>query len=197
MLNSEEKNTLLNQVQTDVSLISFMTVISVFFIGSLLSQFNSQDPSIKIPISFLIIATFAFLFSALILSNSSPRIGEGNSEKTERYFSAGYALSEYLGVFLFVLSIPLAINVITTDLYLRITTFCATIAGIGFYQFAGFSLLDTHFSKTSKFFSLLVILFSVALFVSQVYAFHFTLISALFLAFIIAITFLAPIKRFQ
>lgn len=197
MLTEGEKNLLLTQVQTDVSLISFITVIAVFFTGSLLPQFNSYDISVKIPISFLIVSTFALLFSALILSNSSDKIVKGDSEKIKKYLMWGYAISEYMGVFLFVLSIPLVISIITTDFYLRTITFFSAILGIGFYQFMGFSLLENHFSKSSKLISFLIILFGIGLFLSQILAFHFTIVSILFLLFVLLITCLGPIERFQ
>jgi len=197
MMNAEDKNLLMNQVQTDVSLISFLIVISVFFIGSLLPKFNSYDLSVDIPISFLIVATFALLFSALILTNASQIIIEGDLEKVKKYLTNGYAISEYMGVFLFVLSIPLAVSIITSDFYLRIITFCAAILGIGFYQFMGFSLLERHFSKKSRLFSIIFILFGIVLFASQIYAFHFTIVSTAFLLFVLLITALAPLKNFQ
>jgi hypothetical protein len=197
MMNSTEKNLLISQIQTDVSLISILSVISVFFIGALLPQFNSYDLSVKIPISFLIIATFAFLFAALILSNAIQKIREGRSEEVGKYLSCGYAISEYMGVFLFVVSVPIAINIVTEDLYLRIITFCAAILGLAIYEFMGFSLIKDNFSSSHKIFSLLFIIFGIVLFASQIYAYYFTLIAVFFLLFILFVTILAPIKDFQ
>src|SRR3989344_8737130 len=155
MMNNEEKSQLANQVQTDVSLISFLSVVSVFFIGALLPQFNSYDASVRIPISFLIVSTFAFIFSALILSNATQRINQGDLQKTEKYLSFGYAISEYMGVFLFVLAVPVAMGIVTTDLYLRIITFASALVGISIYQFGGFSMLGNHFSKRENLFATL------------------------------------------
>ncbi len=196
-MNTEEKNFLLSQIQTDVSLISFLSVIAVFFIGALIPQFNSYDLSVKIPISFLIVATFAFVFSALILSNASSKISTGDSERAKRHITYGYAISEYLGVFLFVLSVPLAISIITADLYLRIVTFCAAILGMGIYSLGGFSLLEGHFKKSRRLISVIMILFGTILFFSQIYAFHFTGIAIIFLLVVLLVTVLAPIKKFQ
>ena len=197
MMTIDDKNLLMSQMQTDVSLVSFLSVISVFFLGALLPQFSSYDLSVKIPVSFLVISTFAFLFSGLILSNTCQRIFEGNLEKTKKYLVWGYAIAEYMGVFLFVVSVPLVMSIITTDLYLRVITFCSAILGIGFYQFMGFSLLESHFTKSSKLFSIFMILFGIGLFASQVFAFHFTLISIIFILFILLITYLGPIEKFQ
>ena len=160
-------------------------------------SFNSYSLSIKIPISFLIISIFSFLIAALILSNTSQLIIKEESAKIERYLLHGYAISEYLGVFLFVLSVPLIVNIITTDWYLRIVTFCAAILGIGFYELMGFSLLQSHFQKNHRLFSVLVIIFGTILFISQLYAWHFTLVSFFFILFLLTLTALGPVKKFQ
>jgi hypothetical protein len=196
-MNNDEKNLLMNQVQTDVALISFLSVISVFFTGALLPKFDTYDISIKIPISFLIVATFALLISALILSNVSQRIVSGDATEVRRHLMYGYAISEYTGVFLFIISIPLTVNIITSDTYLRIVTFCAAMLGIGFYQFMGFSLLENHFSRSSKLFSALTLSLGAILFAAQMSAFHFTAISVIFLVFILLMTVLAPVKKVQ
>lgn len=196
-MDTEEKTLLLTQVQTDVSMLSFLAVISIFFIGALLPQFNSYNISVKIPVSFLIISTFAFIFSALILANSSQQINKGSRETTQKYLTYAYAIAEYLGVFLFVLSIPLTVNVITGDFYLRTVAFCAAIVGIGFYQLMGFSLLQNHFTKSHTAFSLVVIVSGIILFAAQIYAFHFTLISAIVIGIILLITCMAPVKKVQ
>ena len=197
MMNNEEKSQLANQVQTDVSLTSFLSVMSFFFIGALLPQFNSYDPSIKIPISFLIVSAFALIFSALILSNATQIINKGDLPKIEKHLSYGYAISEYMGVFLLVLSVPVAMGIITSDPYLRVVTFATAIAGISVYQFGGFSLLGSHFSKSETLFAVLVVLSGSILFLSQILAFHFMVISTLFLLLLVVITILAPIKSFQ
>lgn len=196
-MNNEEKSQLTNQIQNDVSLTSFLSVISVFFIGALLPQFNSYDPSVRIPISFLIVSTFALIFSALILSNAIQKINQGDTQKTEKYLTYGYALSEYMGVFLLVLSVPIAMSIITTDLFLRVVTFASALAGISIYQFGGFSLLGNHFSKSNTPFAIITVLFGVLLFLSQTLAFHFTVIATLFLVFMLTMTILAPVKSFQ
>jgi hypothetical protein len=197
VMTTEDKNLLAGQVQTDVSLLSILSVISVFFIGSLLPKFDSYDLSVKIPISFLIIATFAFIFAALIISNASQRIIKGDLKEAQRHLDVGYAISEYMGVFLFVLSVPLAISIITADPYLRIVTFCAAILGMSLYSFMGFSLLENHFSKSYRPLSIAIILFGIILFFAQIFAFQFTAIAVIFLVFILLTTIFAPIREIQ
>jgi hypothetical protein len=197
MMTTEDKGLLMSQVDTDVSLLSFLSAISVFFVGALLSKFDSSNLTVKVPISFLIISTFAFFFSAIIISNANQKIIEGNFQKVKEFFVWGYAISEYLGIFLFVVSIPLAISIITADTYLRVATFASAILGLGFYQFMGFSILESQFSKSFRALSILLLLLSVGLFVSQILDFHFTFTAVVFLIYILFITWLGPIEKFQ
>jgi len=193
-ITEENKSLYIGQIGADITLISFLALITVFFIGSLLPQFNSYDLSIKIPISFFIISTLGLLFAALILSNASQNITQNNFKEAEKYLKYGYSLSEYAGVFLFVFSIPLMVNIISTDFYLRTVTFLAVILGMTFYQFAGFSLLKNHFSKNYKLLSAITILLGVILFFSQIYNFYFIIVSIIFVLYILFITVLAPAK---
>ena len=193
----ENANNYVSQIGTDITLISFLAVITVFFIGALIPKFDSYDLSIKIPISFFIISTLALLFAALILSNASQRITEGNYKESEKYLSYGYAFSEYLGVYLLTLSIPLTVNIITADMYLRTVTFLAVILGLLFYQLMGFSNIKDNFSKNHKKLSILSIILAISLFFSQIYNFHFVIISIIFIVYILLITLFAPIDNFQ
>jgi hypothetical protein len=197
MKSAPDKGLLMNQVQTDVSLLSFLSVISIFFLGSLLPKFGSYDISVKIPISFLILATFAFLFSGLILSNASQKIIDGDFREVRRYLDIGYAISEYMGVFLFILSVPLSISIITADVYLRIVTFCGALLGMSVYSFMGFSMLESHFAKSHRLLSSLSLAFGVVLFLAQIFSFYFTEIAVVFLLFIVTVTILAPMQNFQ
>ena len=108
-------------------------------------------------------ALAAFLFSTLILANTSHKIIEDKFNEAKKHILYGYAISEYFGIYLFVLSIPLVVNVITPDIYLRIITLVAALAGLSFYQFMKFSVLQDHFPKTYKLFSSIILFFGLLL----------------------------------
>lgn len=196
-ITEENKSLYIGQIGADITLISFLALITVFFIGALIPQFNSYDLSIKIPISFFIISTLGLLFAALILSNANQKITQNDFKEAERYMKYGYSLSEYLGVYLFIISIPLTVNIITTDFYLRIVTFLTVILGMFFYQFMGFSLLKDNFSKSNKLFSIITILLGVLLFLSQIYNFYFVITSIIFILYVLFITLFAPVEGFK
>ena len=138
-----------------------------------------------------------FLFSSLIIANTSDSVINNKISKARKHTVYGYAISEYIGIYLFILSVPLAVNVVTEDLYLRIITMLGTIAGLVIYQFMGFSMIERHFTKTYKLFSVLVIVFGLLLYISQLLNFYFIEASIAFLFFILLITYLAPREDFQ
>jgi hypothetical protein len=177
------------QVQTDVAFSAFMAAVATFFAGLLITRFESFDIAIKVPVAYLIVSMFSFLFSCLILGNSASEITAGRLKNAQRHLRTGYILAEYLGVYMLVFAVPMVINVVTTDLFLRGVTIISAIAGIGLYQFSHFSLLEKHFRKSSDVVATLIIIFQIALFTTQYLNVFFmeTALFVLLLMFIIAI----------
>jgi len=102
------------QIQTYVSFTSFMTVVTTFFAGLLLSQINNYAISIKIPIAFLVVSIFGFLYSTLIYTTGADEISNNRLKNAKKSLLIGDIISEYFGVYLLVLSIPLVMNAITS-----------------------------------------------------------------------------------
>lgn len=179
------------QLQTYVSFTSFMTAVCVFFVGFLLSSFHSFDISIKVPVAFLIISLFSFLYSTLIYTSSAAEVSLQNHRKFLKSIFLGDAISEYWGVYLLVASIPLTVNAITTDGFLRIVTLIAAVAGLAIYQLSGISMIEVHFPTSSKIMAMLAILMIGLLSLGQVTNFHFTLFATLFLLFMLVLGWVA------
>ncbi len=142
-----DKSLYISQINVNVSFTAFMTAVVVFFIGVLLSRFETFNILIKVPISFLIISFFGFLYSTLIFANAMGEVFKSKLKMSAEHEHIGNVISEYLGVYLLVLALPLVINVITTDWYLRSVTLIATLAGLIVYQSSHFSLVARHFGK--------------------------------------------------
>ncbi|MEK6891143.1 MAG: hypothetical protein AABX03_03310 [Nanoarchaeota archaeon] len=182
------------QVQTNVSFTSFFTAVVIFFVGLLITKFDSYDILIKVPIALLIISVFGFLYSTLIFANASEEASQRRYNKLKKYLFLGDILSEYLGIYLLVLSIPLVINVVTNDIFLRIITILSSLIGLAIYQFSHFSVLERHFGKANYLISTLIILFGIILFISQIYNYYFIQVSIAFIVFILLIVCISYIK---
>ena len=158
---------LIEEVSIGVSSSSFLSGVTIFFTGLLITQINSFDPSIKIPILFLIISTFSFLYATLIYSNASGEITRLSTKKFYKCMVIGNIIGEYPGVYLLILAIPLVINAITTDAFLQISTLAVSLIGLATYQFSCLSLMERHFSKYHKVFLIIIALLEITLFVAQ------------------------------
>jgi len=180
------------EIQVSVTLTAFLTGVTIFFTGLLLVNFASYDISVKIPILFLIISTFGFLYATLIFSNASGLLSRLDHKKFERFIIVGDYIAEYLGVYCLILAIPLVINVITADALLRYATLISALGGLVLYHSGGFSIMERNFKKEHYAFLIIIILLEISSFYTQIYLEKYFIYVALFLlAFILLITYFA------
>jgi len=137
-----------NEVQVDVSVTSFMMVVATFFTGLLISSYSSFDNSVRIPIFFLIVSTLSFLFTNIIFANASGEIRAGNRDGANRHATTGNIISEFLGIYLLVISLPLAINAITNDIFLRNAVFIISMVALLGYSISQFSIIKRYINAT-------------------------------------------------
>jgi len=184
------------QIQTYVGFTSFMTAVVVFFTGLLLTKFESFNISIKIPIAFLIISIFGFLYSTLIYANAAEEVSQKRVAKFKRHLLLGDCLSEYLGIYFLIFSIPLVINVVTTDQFLRIIAFASSMIGLAIYQFSHFSVMERHFKKRNTSIGITILIFGLVLFLTHIYNFYFVFVSTIFIIFLISVAYLSTRQKY-
>ncbi|MDD5192215.1 MAG: hypothetical protein PHH54_05480 [Candidatus Nanoarchaeia archaeon] len=178
-----------DEVQTSVSVTSFMTGVTIFFTGLLITKFDSYDISIKIPILFLILSTFGFLYSTLIYANSSGELSRLKSERFNKNMNIGDSIGEYIGVYFLVLAIPLVINVITADNFLKIGTLIAALGGLSVYHISGFSIMQDHYHKMHYMLFLVVVILEIILYLTQKNIQYFIYVASFLILYLFAITF--------
>ena len=162
------KNDIATESDVGLSLSGFMGTLSLFFTGILISQINNFGNSIKVPIIYLVISTFSFLFSAVIYANITGIITANKLLKAEKYLLTGNSLSEFLGLYLFVISIPMVIISITNDGFLRQAISAVSLISIFLYSISQFSLFKRSFSKpVDIFFSISVLVLSGSAYFTQ------------------------------
>ncbi len=194
MQDKQKFSMYLTQAQTNVSFTSFMTAVVVFFTGLLIASFNQFDITIKIPIAFLIISTFGFLYSTLIFANAGGKAVGEDEKEFQRHMFMGDVISEYLGVYLLIFSIPLVIGVITNDIFLGIVAIVSALLGLAIYQFSGFAIIERHFKKHNMV-STVILCFGILLLLSQFFKYHFELVSVLFLVLLLGVTYFSTKKH--
>lgn len=156
------KSDLRDESQGALTLTAFLGGAALFFAGILVAQINNFSPSLKVPIVYLVLATLAFIFSSIIYTNVSGHIRLGSLIKAKRAILVANALSEFLGIYLFVIAIPMVLNAITQDLTLRYIVDAAAIVSLVWYTYSEFSIFNRSFSKVYEYFfsTLLAVLMS-------------------------------------
>jgi GNAT superfamily N-acetyltransferase len=163
-----DKQSLTHEASIGVTYSSLMSAVSLFFTGILISQYASFGPTIKIPLAFLIISTFSFIFSATIYMNAGPEIALNKLQAVEKYMVYGKNIMELLGLYLFVMATPLVIGAITNDSYLRLMTVAVTIISFGLYSQSRFSIFEKELTILRKrLLSLLIVSIMVLLYSLQ------------------------------
>jgi len=154
-------------VGIDISI--FLGTVSLFFVGILMSKLGELNSQIRVGIVFLVVATFSFIFSAIIFANTIGAHRKGGSN-TQRHLKVGNALSEFMGLYIFVLAIPLVVNSLTEDSFMRHSVLIIAILSLTLYTLSPYSIADRVLSRRGKlFYSTLVLLFASVLTVGQVY----------------------------
>lgn len=137
-----------SEASAGMAISTFLGTVALFFAGLLMSRLQTFDPSLRLPILYLLVATFGFVFSALIYANMTGT-GRFAKQKSTQYLQWGNVLSEYLGVYPFIVAIPLSVGAITDDVFLRIATLVLTIVSITLYSASPFSMISRSFDRRS------------------------------------------------
>ncbi len=136
------------EVSVGVTFASLMAAISLFFTGILIAQYNTFDSTIRVPLLFLIISTFSYIFSASIYSNASEEITVDHMGRVKKYLIYANNIFEFLGLYLLIIATPLVLGAVTQDNFLRISTICVALGGLILYSSSDFSML--HKEVTHK-----------------------------------------------
>lgn len=163
-----DRDGLTHEVSIGVTYASLMSAVALFFAGVLISQFSAFDASIKVPLVFLIISTFSFIFSATIYSNAATELTLGRFNNVQRYMVYAKNIGELLGLYLFILAVPMVLGAVTHDGFLRVLTIAIALGGFGLYSQSKFSILDSELTRSGKrWLSLVIVVLAAQLYYFQ------------------------------
>jgi hypothetical protein len=137
----KDKSSLNYEVSVGVTFASLMGAISLFFTGVLLAQYKSFDSTIRIPLLFLVISTFSYIFAASIYSNAGIEITVDDIPKVKKYLIYANNIFEFLGLYLLILATPLVVGAVTHDNFLKVATIIVALGGLTLYSLSSFSVL--------------------------------------------------------
>ena len=194
------------EVSVGVTFASLMGAVALFFTGAVISQYKSFEGTMQIPLLFLIISTFGYIFSASIYSNAGTEVTLGRIDNVKKYLIFANNIFEFIGLYLLIISTPLVIGALTDDVFLRISTIVISLTALALYSSSPFSVLHAESKKIIKkhLLTSLIVFISLLLYGAQFYKQSFNFIPYNYIAvgllltlFIISFVFCRKSTRYQ
>ena len=193
-----DKDTSNAQISVGVTYASLMSAASLFFTGILIAQYDSFNATIRVPIMFLIISTFSFVYAATIYSNAGNEITLGKLKTVEKYMIYSKNIVELLGLYLFILATPLVIGAVTKDNFLHTTTITVALVSLTLFSQSKFSILDKELSGHDKrYLSSVIFVLALLLYYSQIFAESGSLVFYSLVAIILLLVLMAVTVKFS
>lgn len=163
-----EKNDYYQESVIGVTLSGFLGTVALFFASILITQINSLNNAIRLPIVYLVVSTVGLVFSAIIYANISGHVTAEKWRHARRHNDIANILSEFLGVNLFLISLPMVITAITSDPLIRTAIYLVVLGGLFAYTASPYGLLSRYYSMAKTIFiSAMITLGASALLISQ------------------------------
>lgn len=157
----KDEKELINQysieIQSGVSFGGLFSTLTIFFTGLLISNYNSFPTTVRFPLLFLILSTFGFIYATLIYANASNSLNSSNLSKCKKALNTADVLSEFMGVYTLLISIPLVIPIVSNDSFLIISVLIADAMGLLVYHLSGFSIMKDFYPKSHQIIAIIVI----------------------------------------
>jgi hypothetical protein len=133
----------------------------------------------------------SYTYSAALYANATNVLSDNMPVKlANKFIKSANVLSEYLGIYLFVLSIPMVVNAVTDDDFLQISVATVAIVSLLLYSLSDFSMFNIHIRKSVKYvISVVIAGLGAGLFMSQLFiGGFFVIFSVVLLVSILATT---------
>lgn len=147
-MRTNDKNDLYQNAVIGLTLAGFLGTAALFFAGLLITQVNSFNNSIRLPIVYLICCTVGLVYAAIIYANIAGHTKDEAWGLADRHNHYANVISEFVGVNVFLLSMPMVINAITKDMLIRVTVSVVILLSLFVYTNSVFSILSRIYSGT-------------------------------------------------
>ncbi len=179
MNKNYEEDEYIDEAGTGVSFTAFMTAVSFFFIGLLLTSNRNLQGPLRVPLYFLFISTYGFLYSTFVYANATGFTVRENRQRMKKHMYIGDLLSEYFGVYFLVLPIPFILYGFTDDLMLALLLLITGHVFFFCYHYLGYSVLEgfvpAWFMKVSVTVIISINVLNFSVFYQGIYTKHYIL----------------------
>lgn len=132
----------LGEAQTGVNFTAFAAILVFFFIGLLLTGDARLRARLRIPLYYLFISAYGFLYSTLLYANASGVDIRQDEERLRKHMYMGDLIGELFGLYFLVLAIPMLVYGYTSDLALAVMLLITGHFAFFMYHHHGYSVLE-------------------------------------------------------
>jgi diaminopimelate decarboxylase len=133
----------MGEVSVSVAFSNIMTFISFFIIGVIL-QSRDYVGAGEMALIYIFISALGFLYSAIIYSNASGELSRGDQKDAIKYLTMGNSISEFLGFYPLVVSLPLVAQIYLGNNIISIVIIIIDIFGFAVYHFLDFDIIGRY-----------------------------------------------------
>lgn len=173
-----------------LTLCAFLGTACLFFTGLVILNLNSLPFVVQLPVIYLVVSAVAFIISAVIYSNVSGA-NEQFISRSSMIQMANWT-SEYPGIYLFLIAIPLIILGVTQNAFVQYATAVSCYGGLLLYSTSHFSLDHRRFSSrvSRTVNTLLLAVFSIGVYLVAIFSIQYLLPIGIFgLVIILAVSY--------
>jgi len=185
-----DDNDIVTEANIGLTLCSFLGTACFFFTGLVMLNLSSLPFVVQLPVVYLVVSAVAFIIASVIYANISGMDEQAVSRSS--MIQAANWISEYPGIYLFLIAIPLIILGVTESMLVQYATAIACYGSLLLYSISPFSLDHRRFThRVSRAINtLLLLIFSVGVYLVALFSISYLLpIGILGLFVILAISF--------
>ncbi len=131
------------EASTGLDAAAFIGTANLFFTGLVIMNLKTLPSIVHLSVVYLIISAVAFIISAIIFANVTG--ARDRAKFKAEMIQAGNWVSEYPGVYLFLIAIPLLILGVTDVFLVQITTAIVCYGGLLLYSMSPYSIDERRF----------------------------------------------------
>ncbi len=126
-----------------LDLSAFIGTANLFFTGLVILNLSNLPSVVQLPVVYLVVSAVSFIISSVIYANISGM--HRQSVLRDKMMRVANWVSEYPGIYLFLIAIPLVILGVTTDFIVQLATAFACYGALILYSVSPYSLDHRRF----------------------------------------------------
>ena len=133
------------EASTGLDVCAFIGTANLFFCGLVITSLESLPPVVHLSVVYLVVSAVAFIISSVIYANVQGTMHR--KQLSAKMIEVGNWVSEYAGVYVFLIAIPLLILGVTNVVLVQIATAITCYGALLLYSSSPYSIDERRFGR--------------------------------------------------